>query len=448
MNPLPLHTRRSFLRSTALGGALTSTVPSFLAATFDRLHAEAAGSALAASTGRDAPILVVLQLAGGNDGLNTVIPFADDAYYQARPKLGLKPSAVLKLNDHFGLHPALQGLRGLHDDGRLGIVHGVGYPNPNRSHFRSTDIWMTASDADQVSNLGWLGRYFDQACAGADPVVGLAVSRQNPLAFAARKPTGVAVDNPEAYRFVDHEEPGHETMIRGEKFYRQMNEKDGAATSGSDDDSGGSIGMAGGSAPFGSPLDYLERTALDAQVSSDQIRTLASRTRNLAPYPETRLARDFQLVAKLIAGGLSTRVYYVSQGGYDTHTNQAAAHHRLLSEMSGAIAAFQSDLKALGQQSRVLLMTFSEFGRRVGENASGGTDHGAAAPLFVVGDRVKPGFHGPMPSLAPADLLHGDVRFQTDFRSLYAAILDQWLHTSSAAVLGRKFEPVDLLVPS
>lgn len=446
MNPPNVFTRRSFLRSTALGGALTGTVPSFLAATFDRLHAEASGGAIAATTGRDAPILVVLQLAGGNDGLNTVVPYANDAYHKARPKVGLKASSVLKIDDHFGLHPALKGLHSLHDDGRLAIVHGVGYPNPNRSHFRSTDIWMTATDSNQVGNLGWIGRYFDHACAGADPVVGLAVGRQNPLAFNALKPAGVAVDNPESFRYVDDVGSDDEKggQVGSGEFYRRMNSADGAAMSGSDDNTGGTVDMIGGSTPSGSPLDFLERTALDAQVSSDQIRRISSQVRNEAPYPTTRLARDFQLVARLIAGGLSTRVYFVSQGGYDTHTNQAASHQRLLTEMGGAVAAFQADLKALGHQQRVLLMTFSEFGRRVSENGSSGTDHGAAAPLFVIGDRVRPGFHGTAPSLAPADLLNGDLRFNTDFRQVYAAVLDQWLRTSSSAVLGRKFEPVTL----
>ena len=430
VNTPPLHTRRSFLRSTALGGALTGTVPSFLAAT----------------TGRDAPILVLLQLAGGNDGLNTVIPFTDDAYHTARPRLGLKRSAVLRLNDEFGLHPSLKGLRAQHEEGRLAILHGVGYPNPNRSHFRSTDIWMTASDSSEVAGLGWIGRYFDHACAGADPAVGLAVTRQSPLAFAARRPAGVAVDNPESYRYVDHDEPGdgEGDGAGGGNFYRRMNGGDGEAITGTADNSGGSIDGVGGIRPSGSPLDYLERTALDAQVSSDRIRSVSERTRNAVEYPGSRLARDFQLIARLIGGGLTTRVYFASQGGYDTHTQQASTHQRLLAELGDAIAAFQADLKAMGQRERVLLMTFSEFGRRVAENASAGTDHGAAAPLFVIGDTVRPGFHGQAPSLAPPDLVNGDVRYQTDFRCVYAAVLDRWLRTSSAAVLGRPFEPVSL----
>jgi len=439
----PLHTRRSFLRSTALGGALTWTVPSFLAATFDELHAAADGKAIQTATGKDAPILVVVQLAGGNDGLNTVVPFADDDYQRARPQLRLKAEQVLKLDDHFGLHPALTGLRSLHDLGHLGIVHAVGYPNPNRSHFRSTDIWMTATDSNRYASEGWLGRYFDHACAGADPTAGIAIGRQAPLAFTAKHPTGVALENPEAYRFVEADDAGD--MGGNEKYYREMNRAGTARATADATVSGASISMLGGSArPRGSALDFLERTALDAQVSSDQIRAVAAKVHNATEYPASRLATDLKLVSKLIAGGMSTRVYYVSQGGYDTHQGQLPAHQRLLAELGDSLKAFLTNLKALGQLDRVLVLTFSEFGRRVSENASGGTDHGAAAPLFILGGKVKPGLHGTAPSLAAADLFNGDVKFRTDFRSVYAGVLEGWLKTPSEPILGGKFAPLAL----
>lgn len=434
-----LHTRRTFLRSTALGGALSWTVPSFLAGTFDRLHAEAADQPTQAVTGKDAPILVVLQMAGGNDGLNTVVPFTDDDYHRARPRLGLKPDAVLKLDDTTGLHPALKGLKSLHDDGLLGVIQAVGYPNPNRSHFRSTDIWMTASDSDRFENLGWLGRYFDNACAGADPIVGISVGRQSPLAFAARQPTGVAVESNGGSRSRARREDmtGMADMADEPGDDPAMLTDSGGA--------GGSIDTVSGSKDRTSPLDFLERTTLDARVSSEQIRAVTAQARNSASYPASRLANDLKLVAQLIAGGMPTRVYYVSQGGYDTHTNQAPAHQRLLGELGDTLQAFITDLRALGQLDRVLVMTFSEFGRRVAENASGGTDHGAAAPLFLLGRRIKPGLLGASPSLAPRDLLKGDVRFQTDFRAVYASVLEQWLQTASSPVLGRTFAPVRLL---
>ncbi len=433
-----LQTRRSFLRSTALGGAIGWTAPSFLAATFDQLHAEAADKAVQTVTGKDAPILVVLQLAGGNDGLNTVVPFANDDYRRARPTLGVKADQVLKLNGQFGLHPALTGFKSLYDAGQLGIMHAVGYPNPNRSHFRSTDIWMTATDSDRYGNLGWLGRYFDNACAGADPTVGVAIGRQSPLAFVAKKPTGVALENPDSYRFAEGESDGNSDMVGSTKFYREMNATDTHAMAGD------SVHTLGGTAAAhtGSPLDFLERTAMDAQVSSDQIRGIAAKAKNQVEYPAARLATDLKLVAKLIAGGMPTRVYYVSQGGYDTHQGQAGTHPRLLTELGDSLKAFVADLKALGQLDRVLVLTFSEFGRRVGENASGGTDHGAAAPLFVLGGKVKVGLHGEAPSLAPRDLLNGDVKFRTDFRSIYAGVLEHWLRTPSEPILGRKFAPV------
>ncbi len=436
-----LHTRRSFLRHSTLGGALSVTVPSFLAATFDQLEAAETGKATQAKSGSDEPILVVIQLAGGNDGLNTLVPFADDDYQRARPKLGLKANQVLRLTDTAGLHPALAGFKALHDDGLFAAVQAVGYPNPNRSHFRSTDIWMTATDSDRFSNKGWLGRYFDHACAGAEPTVGLCVGRQAPLAFAGQQPKGVALENPEAYRYVDGDSAEAGEMSGGETFYRQMN---AAADPLRSDMTGDSIGTVSGSAPVASPLDFLERTALDAQVSSDQIRTLSRKAKNEAAYPTGRLATDLKLVARLIAGGLGTRVYYVSQGGYDTHTGQLPTHQRLLTELGGSLRAFMADLKALGQLDRVLVLTFSEFGRRVAENASGGTDHGAGAPLFLCGSRIKPGIHGAAPSLKPADLINGDVRFATDFRSVYAGILEHWLKTSSEAVLGRKFAPLSV----
>lgn len=436
-----LHTRRSFLRQSALGSALSVTVPSFLAATFDQLQAAEAAKATQAKTGRDERILVVVQLAGGNDGLNTLVPFADDDYHRARPKLGLKANQVLRLTDTAGLHAALAGFKALHDDGLFAALHAVGYPNPNRSHFRSTDIWMTATDSDRFSNKGWLGRYFDHACAGADPTVGLCVGRQAPLAFAGTQPKGVALDNPESYRYVDDDAAEAGEMAGGEMFYRQMNE---AANPLRSNMSGGSIGTVSGSVPVASPMDFLERTALDAQASSDQIRALSRKAKNEASYPAGRLANDLKLVARLIAGGLGTRVYYVSQGGYDTHTGQLPTHQRLLTELGGSLRAFLTDLQALGQLDRVLVLTFSEFGRRVAENASGGTDHGAGAPLFLCGSRLKPGLHGTAPSLKPASLINGDVKFATDFRSVYAGVLEHWLKTSSEAVLGRKFEPVNL----
>ncbi len=441
----PLHTRREFLRGTLLGGALSWTVPSFLAETFAALHAEAANSATQVVTGKDSPILVIVQMAGGNDGLNTVIPFSNDDYRRARPRLGVAANSVLKLNDQLGLHEGMEGFKSLYDAGQLAIVQGVGYPNPNRSHFRSTEIWQTASDSERFEKYGWLGRYFDHACQGSDPTVGVNIGRQMPQAFSGPKPVGVSLENPENYRFVSDEHPQPGETGLSEQFYRQLNHADGIEMEGhSENNSGGSISAISGSAKRpGSVLDFLERTALDAQVSSDQIRAISRKVKNEAIYPGSPFGNGLRLIARLIGGGLPTRVYYVSQGGYDTHTNQLGAQDRLLRDLGDSVKAFTDDLKAQGNFQRVVLMTFSEFGRRVAENASGGTDHGAAAPLFVVGPKVKAGLIGELPSLAPEQLVNGDLKYHTDFRCLYAGLLEGWLQTPSAPILGRAFAPLN-----
>ncbi len=437
---ITLQTRREFLRGTVLGGALSWTVPTFLANTFSALHADAADKATQVATGRDSTILVILQMAGGNDGLNTVVPYTNDFYHKARPRIAMDKSKVLRLNDDLGLHPNLTGFKSLYDAGELSVIQGVGYPNPNRSHFRSTEIWQTASDAGTFEHYGWLGRYFDNACAGCDPTVGVNIGRQMPQAFAAKHPTGVSLENPGSYRYMSGERGNDE--MNTEESYRKLNQGDTEMS----DNSGGTIGSIHGSARHaGSALDFLERTALDAQVSSDKILGIANRVEVKGSYPNSQLGTSLKLVAKLIGGGLSTRVFYVSQGGYDTHTNQTNTQDRLLRELGDSVNAFVTDMKAQSNLSRVMVMTFSEFGRRVAENANGGTDHGAAAPMFVIGNKVKSGLLGRYPSLAPADLFQGDLQYQVDFRSVYSGILETWLKTGSIPVLGRKFAPLEVV---
>lgn len=432
MNPLGLKTRREFLRTGMLGGSLCWTVPAFLQNTMLSLHAAADGQLIQGVTGKDGHILVVLQLAGGNDGLNTVIPFGDDDYRRARPTLALRENQVLKLGskEKVGLHPALAGLAKSYEGGYLSVVQGVGYPNPNRSHFRSTEIWATATDAEKSSSTGWIGRYFDNACSGCDAAVGITLGSQTPQAFAAQTPKGVLYEARGAKR--------RRLGADGEP------ESDGSMTMAMDNDgdegpAGGSIGDIAGSSGKIDALDFLERTEMDVQVTQKEIAAASSRGKNGAPYPGSWLANQFALISRLIAGGLKTRIYYVSQGGYDTHTGQAIAHERLLREMSDAVAAFLADLKAQGNLDRVTLMTFSEFGRRVKENASGGTDHGAAAPLFLAGGGVTAGLLGEMPSLATRDLDDGDVKFNVDFRSVYATVLEKHLGVKSDPILNRAF---------
>ncbi len=437
-----LRTRREFLRSTILGGALAYSAPAFLANTFTALQAEAADSATQTATGRDGTILVVLQMAGGNDGLNTVVPFSNDDYRRARPRIGLAANDVLKLNEDVGFHPSLAGFKGLYDSGNLAVIQGIGYPNPNRSHFRSTEIWQTASDSEKFEKYGWLGKYFDNTCSGCDPTIGVNIGRQMPQAFAAQKPVGVSLENPQGYRYISSQRGRSED----EASFRKLNEMDGGMApeaGGGDSNSGDTIGSLHGATPHsGSALDFLERTAMDAELSSDKIRAISLKVENKGNYPQSPLANNLKLVARLIGGGLPTRVFYVSQGGYDTHTNQIPTQQRLLKDLGDSVKAFTDDLKAQGNMSRVLVMTFSEFGRRVAENANGGTDHGAAAPMFVIGDKVKAGLLGKYPSLAPSELMNGDIKYNVDFRSVYAGILEGWLKTPSAPVLGRQFAPL------
>src|SRR5580698_10173630 len=293
-NEITLQTRREFLRKTVLGSALSWTVPSFLASTFAALQSHAADSAIQTATGKDGTILVVLQMAGGNDGINTVVPYSSDYYHQARPRIGLPADKILKLSGDVGLHPAMTGFKSLFDSGNLSVVQGVGYPNPNRSHFRSTEIWQTASDSDTFEKYGWIGRYFDNACAGSDPAVGVAVEDQMPQSFFAQTPKGVCITNPQNYRFLpgDHPHPGQPDMV--ETSYEKLNDIEVNMTP-SDQNSGGSIGMLSSAAmPMagGRAVDFIERTALDAQVSSDEIRGVAARVQNQSVYPASQLGNS------------------------------------------------------------------------------------------------------------------------------------------------------------
>ena len=436
-NPL-FTTRRDFLRTSVLGGALSWTVPSFVAQTFQALHAEADGALTQISTGTDSPILVLLQLAGGNDGLNTVVPYTNDFYHNARPRIGIAADQALKLDDTLGLNPALAGFKSLYDAGHLAVVNGVGYPNPNRSHFRSTEIWQTASDEDKYLSDGWVGRYFDNACQGCDTTVGINIGPRMPQSFSSHHPTGITLENPATYRFMGSGKDDDESLA-----YRSMyHADDGSMSAGGGSNSGSSVSMVSGTIALHdgqNALDFLERTSMDAKVSSEKILEIAGKTKGTTNFPRSGLGSSLQLVARLIAGGLATRVFYVSHGGFDTHVNQRNAQDRRLQELAEAVKAFTDEMTAIGAADRVMLMTFSEFGRRVEENGNQGTDHGTAAPMFLIGPQVKAGLLGAMPSLDPKDLDQGDLKFTTDFRSVYASVLTDWLKTNPDPILGRPF---------
>jgi uncharacterized protein (DUF1501 family) len=431
-----LSTRRLFLQRGLTMLAAAPTIPAFLDRTVMALNNPAAGNLVQAPNGRDGKILVVVQLAGGNDGLNTVIPHGDDIYHTARSVIGHDPKEVLKINNYIGLHPNLTAMKDLYDNGHLGIVQGVGYPNPNRSHFRSTDIWASAQpDRDAVSS-GWVGRYFDNACPGCDPHVGVAIGGTLPLTMQGEKVMPLSIERPEAYRYQGRDRASYEKLNRPSDAtgVAQMSPNTLAETSRYHK----KIELTADS-----QLDFLQRTAMDAQVSSDDILRMTSIRRAGVNYPGTEFGNGLQTIAAMIAGGLPTRVYYVSLSGFDTHANEKPRHDKLMQELSDGLGMFWKDLTQQGNSDRVLVMTFSEFGRRVEQNASGGTDHGAAAPMFLMGPKITPGLLGNYPSLK--DLDQGDLKFNVDFRSVYATILQNWMDTPSKPILGNQFPTFPIL---
>ena len=440
-----MKTRRDFLRSTMLGASATWTVPMFIERTFGELHEGARDLAVQPITGKDDTILVVLQLAGGNDGLNTLVPYADDVYHKARPRLAKKETEIIKLSDHVGLNGAMPFLGSLFKEGDLGVVQGVGYPNPNRSHFVSTSIWETA-DPNSHSSTGWLGRYFDNACPGADPTVGISFNKTQPESFGALKNPGVCLNSPELYRWIH----SGGDKDQAEQFFADLNKPNRSTTHDDDDDpsDGNSIAMPAGGKIGGitgeGNLAFLERVALDARVSSKKILEIAAKHKTSVRYDGTPISRNLNLVARMIAGGMPTRVYYVSHGGFDTHNQQVNSHDRLLGQLDSGLKSFFADLKQQGNDKRVVLMTFSEFGRRVSENASAGTDHGKASCLFLAGAGIKGGLHGKHPSLT--DLADGDIQHTVDFRSVYATLLGDWLKAPSIKpILGVNYPKMGLI---
>ena len=417
-NEITLQTRREFLRRTVLGSSLAWTVPAFLADTFSALQAEAADSATQIVTGKDAPILVVLQMAGGNDGLNTVVPYANDFYHNARPKIGLKAEDVLKIDDSIGLHGAMKGFKELYDGGQLSIIQGVGYPNPNRSHFRSTEIWQTAAP-DRFERTGWLGRYLDDASLPqANLFNAVALAQVMPEAFVARKVDVPAIGAFRAYGLASDKQASTKAAFASLLHDERV--------------------------PFDSP--YLARVAEiedHAQRGSEELPKLIGGYKTDAAYPATPLGRSLALAAQMIGSRLGTRVVYVQHGSFDTHAAQKGTQDRLLRELADALKAFYDDLAAHGNDTRTLTMTFSEFGRRVAENASRGTDHGEASPMFVVGGGVRGGLFGEHPSLDALD--NGDAVYTVDFRSVYATILEKWMGRPSRNILAGDFPLVPML---
>jgi len=406
-------TRRDFLKSGLTVAGLCFTWPQLclLAAQSANLVPRKPGSS---------KILVVVQMAGGNDGLNTVVPYGDGAYYQARPSIGIKEDKVLRLNNQIGLNPSMKGLADLYARGKAAIVLGVGYPNPNRSHFRSIEIWQTGNP-DQIIDTGWLGRYLDLSTSGkqssdtrlfpavnVDPIL--------PKTLSAQRVVVPSVYDVNQFRFATdmHYQQDHQCQVDAfNKIYSSFQSDRPEA-------------------------QLLKNVGMDTLQASDYLFNAVKSYKDTVKYPDTGFGRSLKFVAQMIVAGVDATIYNLSLGSFDTHAGQVNGQGRLLQQLSDGIASFQTDLETHGLDKDVLLMTFSEFGRRVAQNNGGGTDHGTAAPHFIIGSSVRGGIYGDYPSLANLD--NGDLRYKIDFRNIYATILDRWLRADSRQILGAHYD--------
>ncbi len=388
--------RRQFLQG-ATASALPVMLGGFSVRAFSRTPLLDLIGRTAQNTGRS---LVVIQLSGGTDGLNIVIPHGNPTYYQRRPTIGIPAANVLQLNSMMGLHPAMTQMRAMYDNAKLSVVQGVGYATPNRSHFRATDIWMTASDSTQVVGTGWLGRdllYRNPSYPGT--------LTPSPLALQIGGSPALMLNSQNGGMGITITDPN--------QFYQLIQ---------------GTVGFIDDpppNTPAGAELLFLRTIEQQAIQYATQIRNAALAVTNQTTYPNTGLAQQLAIIARLIAGGLNCPIYMVSQGGYDTHSGQLARQQTLLADLSNAIGAFQTDVGLLNQADNVIGMTFSEFGRRIAENGSAGTDHGTSLPLFVFGSRVVPGFYGANPDFTRIDTT-GDFIYDIDYRQLYATVLGTW----------------------
>jgi len=403
--------RGRFLLGTVSGLTITASTQHV----FARALAQAPLAGLPGSQGR---CLVLINLAGGNDGLNCVVPHGDAQYYRLRPTLAVAQSEVLAIDAHLGLNPKMTALKSMYDKGNVAIVQGIGYPDPNYSHFRSTEIWQTAAP-QRYEHTGWLGRYFDDAgLPGTNLFNGVAISQTVPEVLASNKTDIPAIPSPGQYGLAFDRSPALSKAFGQDARDRRL--------------------------PFSSP--YLARVMEieeHAQRGSQELPKLIAGYRTDASYPATPLGRSLALAAQIVGSNLGTRVIYVEHASFDTHANQRPVQDRMLMQFSDAVSAFYQDLAAHGNDKRVLTMTFSEFGRRIEENASHGTDHGQASPLFLIGGGVKGGLYGEPPDLANLD--DGNLRWSTDFRSVYATVLERWLGRPASPVLGGAFPAIPVL---
>jgi len=392
--------RRDFLKISSLASA-SLFLPDFL------------GKSMFSQEQANGRKLIVIQLSGGNDGLNTLVPYEDDFYYKGRPGLSIPKEKVLKISDYQGFHPAMEGLREVFEEGEMAILNSVGYPNPDRSHFRSMDIWHTGSASDEYWETGWLGRYLDHSCQGcARPHEGLEIDSGLSLSMKGEETIGMALTDPKQL-YNSTRDPWFEFL--------------------NDHHSSGS-----------SDLDYLYKTLAQTRQSAAYIHQQAKIYASKVEYPQHPFGKKLKLIAELICSGIETSVFYLSLPGFDTHVRQENQHRRLLQIYSEGLRTLIKDLRHHHQFDNTLIMTFSEFGRRVEQNASGGTDHGKGNNLYLMGGNLrKPGVFNSAPDLARLD--QGDVKWEIDFRSVYADVLGNWMGASDEEILKRKFRPLDIV---
>lgn len=388
--------RRKFIKNSTLASSLFF-VPSFVKA-FETVASSKLGFKR----------LVIIQLSGGNDGLNTVVPFRDDLYHNARPTIALGKDDVLKLNDDLGLHSSLGPLKRLYDQGYLSIINNVGYPNPNRSHFRATDIWQTASGSEEYKQSGWIGRFLDNY--GEHPYNAIEIDDSLSLALKGEEFNGIATKNPEVL-FKTANDPYFRGVLNhyNDEHLSEHN------------------------------LGYLYKSMIAAESSAKYIYETTKTISSTQEYPNNQFGVQLKTMAKFINSGIDTKVFYSSLGGFDTHANQKGTHSRLLEIYAESIEAFVKDLKQQNTFKDTLILTFSEFGRRVKQNAGHGTDHGSANNVFIVGENLKrQGLYNDMASLSNLDA-NGDIKFEIDFRSIYATVLNKWLMVDDTKILNKNF---------
>ncbi|TXD51354.1 MULTISPECIES: DUF1501 domain-containing protein [unclassified Polaribacter] len=394
--------RRDFLKQSTLASSLFF-VPNFVKA-FENISKNTSQHKK----------LVIIQLSGGNDGLNTIIPYTNDIYYRNRPKLSISKNDVIKATDMLGFHQNLAPLKNLYDQGYLSIINNVGYPNPNRSHFRSTDIWQTAGNSDEYINSGWVGRFIEKY--GKNPYAGIELDDSLSLLMKGENMNGIATKNPKIL-FGNTNTPFFKKVLK-QQTAEHLSEHN---------------------------LGYLYKTMIEAKSSAKYIYETSKTYKSNFEYPNNPFGKQLKTAAEFINSGLNTKVYYASMGGFDTHANQVNRHSKLLTTYSESIEIFINDLKKSDTFKDTLILTFSEFGRRVQQNAAGGTDHGAANNVFIMGVNLKKkGFYNEAANLLSLDA-NGDVKYTVDFRSIYSTILDKWLQADDASILNKSFKKLDFI---